>query len=149
MEDPNVFEGKSFSGLLQDIYENSVKKKKQIDVLIKELTAYIKTAQDAALVVPLIKDYLDVGVKNDELLIKMATVFQRHTAVEKRGIIGKNDGANSLILTDEERNELLQNHMATLNNIVNEAEDDMEKIDEDLDDIIKRSETLFRKDNKE
>jgi len=145
MEDPNVFEGKTFSQLLQDIYENSVKKKKQIDVLIKELTAFIKTSQDAALVVPLIKEYLDVGVKNDELLIKMATVFQRHTAVEKRGLLGKVDGENSLILTEEERNELMRNHINAVNTIVDEVQDEMERIDEDLEDIIKRSEIAFGK----
>lgn len=146
MEDPTVFEGKTFSDLLQDIYTNSKKKKTQIDVLVKELTTYIKNAQDAALIVPLIREYLDVGVKNDELLIKMATVFQRHNAVDKRVLLGSKDSGDSLIMSQEERDELLRNHAKSINSLVESVEDEVEQLDEDLDDIIKRSESIFKKE---
>ena len=32
---------------------------------------------DATLIVPLIKEYMEIGVKNDDALIKMATLVQR------------------------------------------------------------------------
>jgi hypothetical protein len=32
---------------------------------------------DATLLVPLIKEYIDMGIKNDDLLIKMASLIQK------------------------------------------------------------------------
>ena len=58
-----IFEGKSFNGLLKDIYDNSREKEKQIKILIKELQPLIKNIGDATVIVPLIKEYLDVAVK--------------------------------------------------------------------------------------
>lgn len=75
--DALVFGKKSFSELLKDIYSNSKQKEKQITLLIEELRPLVKTIGDATVIVPLIKDYIDVGVKNDEILVKMAGIVQR------------------------------------------------------------------------
>lgn len=75
--DAIIFEKKSFSDLLKDIYKNSKQKEKQISILIEELRPFIKNIGDASVIVPIIKDYLDVGVKNDELLVKIAAIVQR------------------------------------------------------------------------
>ena len=72
-----IYKGKSFSGLCKDIVKNSENKKDQIDIVVSELRGLIKTVNDAVIIVPLIKDYFDVGVKNDEQLIKMSTIIQR------------------------------------------------------------------------
>ena len=72
-----LFEGKSFSDLMKDIYHNSKKKDRQINTLIQELQPLIKNIGDATIIVPLIKEYLDVSVKNDEHLVKLAAVVQR------------------------------------------------------------------------
>ena len=72
-----LFEGKSFSDLMKDIYHNSKKKDRQINTLIQELQPLIKNIGDATVIVPLIKEYLDVSVKNDEHLVKLAAVVQR------------------------------------------------------------------------
>jgi hypothetical protein len=50
---------------------------KQIQDLIETLATKIRDPQDAVRLVPLIKDYLDVSVKNDDSLIKMAAIVQR------------------------------------------------------------------------
>ena len=42
-----IFKGKSFSGLLKDIYKNSADKEKQIKILIGELRPLIKNIGDA------------------------------------------------------------------------------------------------------
>ena len=75
-----IYKGKHFSGLCKDIVKNSENKKDQIYILISELRTLIKTVNDAVIIVPLIKDYYDVGIKNDEQLVKLASVVQRLVA---------------------------------------------------------------------
>ena len=72
-----LFQGTNFSDLMRDIYHNSKKKSRQIDGLIKELQPLIKNTGDATVLVPMIKDYLEVSVKNDDALVKLAAVVQR------------------------------------------------------------------------
>ena len=95
-----IFKGKTFSDLLKEIYDNSTKKEKQINSLIQELRPLVKNIGDATVIVPLIKEYLDVGVKNDDHLIKMAAIIQR--AMSRT----ESDGGE-FQLTDEERQQLL------------------------------------------
>ena len=75
--DKVVFGKKRFSDLLEEIYENQKKKDKQVTALINELKPMIEEIGDATLLVPLIKEYMEIGVKNDDLLIKMAALAQR------------------------------------------------------------------------
>jgi altronate dehydratase len=72
-----IFGNKSFSDLLKNIYDNSREKEKQIKDLISGLKPLVADTQSALMVVPLIKEYLDVSVKNDDSLIKMAGIVQR------------------------------------------------------------------------
>ena len=76
-EDIQLFDGKNLAGLFQEIYDNQVDKKQQIRELIKNLTPLIEGIGDATLLVPLIKDYMELGIKNDELLVKLAQIVQR------------------------------------------------------------------------
>ena len=61
-----VFEGKSLSDVFKDIYKNSEENKKQIEVLMKDLLKFVTDTASAVALVPILKDYLDVAVKNDE-----------------------------------------------------------------------------------
>ena len=61
----------------------------------------IKTIENAVTIVPFITDYLEVGVRNDEQLIKLAAVVQR-LMVGKTGA----DDASS-VLTEDEKKELM------------------------------------------
>jgi len=98
-----IYKGKNFSNLCKDIVKNSENKKDQIDILISELRTLIKTVNDAVIIVPLIKDYYDVGVKNDEQLIKLAAVVQRLVAK------GQETGeGNAMILSEEDRKQLME-----------------------------------------
>jgi alpha-L-arabinofuranosidase len=96
-----IFEGKTFSGLMKDIYDNSRKKEAQINDLIKQLQPMIKNMGDATILVPIIKEYMEVAVKNDEHLIKMAAIVQR---AESRGT-SDNSG---VLLTEAEKRQLLE-----------------------------------------
>jgi hypothetical protein len=75
-----IFGNKSFSDLLKNIYDNSREKERQIKDLITSLKPLVADTQSALMVVPLIKEYLDVSVKNDDSLIKMAGIVQRAMA---------------------------------------------------------------------
>lgn len=97
-----IYKGKNFSNLCKDIVKNSESKKDQIEILISELRGLIKTVNDAIIIVPLIKDYFDVGVKNDEQLVKLASIVQRLVSKSEN-----NAGGGDLILSDEERKQLM------------------------------------------
>ena len=95
-----VFGKKKFSDILSEIYDNQKRKEKQISGLIAELKPLIGDIGDATLIVPLIKEYLEIGVKNDEQLIKMATIIQR--------AMNNSSGEESLGITEEEKQQLLE-----------------------------------------
>ena len=156
IKDLTVFEGKTFSDLMKDIYDNSSKKKKQIDLLVKELGGYISGAQDAAMVVPLIKDFLDVGVRNDEQLIKMANVVQKHVAADARASIisqiGGSDGSS--IMTEEEKNELLREINAITTEDISEIKkeeivSDTKRIDKELDELLSKTDEILSNKNED
>ena len=102
--DIEIFKGKSFSDLIKYIYSNSSKKDRQINMLIGELRPLIKNIGDATVIVPLIKEYLEVGVKNDEHLVKLAAVVQRLVSASTRV---QSDTGQSWILSEEEKKQLL------------------------------------------
>jgi septal ring factor EnvC (AmiA/AmiB activator) len=103
--DIELFKGKSFSDLLKDIYSNSQKKDRQINVLISELRPLIKNIGDATVIVPLIKEYLEVGVKNDEHLVKLAAVVQRLISTNNKV---QAETGQSWLLSEEEKQQLLE-----------------------------------------
>ena len=94
-----IFGKKKFSDVLEEIYNNQKKKDQQVTTLINELKPLISDIGDATLVVPLIKEYMEISVKNDDILIKMAALAQRAMATVT------SDG--SLTITDEEKDQLL------------------------------------------
>jgi hypothetical protein len=109
-KDIEIFEGKSLSDLLKDIYNNSLHTKSQIDVLTSELSKYVSKVSDIAVISPIIKDYLDVGVKNDEQLIKIAQVAAK--------LIGATTKEGDEILSEKEKQELL----STINDTVKDLQ---------------------------
>ena len=83
--DKEIFKGKTLSDLFGEIYDNSKETKVQVKGLIGELKPLIENIGDATLLVPMIKEYMEIGVKNDEHLIKLAQVIQRLEATIARG----------------------------------------------------------------
>ena len=125
-----IFEGKSFQDLTKDIYKNTTDRKTQIDLLISEIHGFITTIDDVVLVAPIIKEYMDVAVKNDEHLVKLAGVIQR--------IISKNSSGGdeeSLLLTDAEKEDLI--------NALQEDVNDLQKIN-DKAEIAKEQKKILR-----
>ena len=123
-----IFEGKTFQDLTKDIYENTTKRKTQIDLLISEIHGFITTIDDVVLVAPIIKEYMDTAVRNDEHLVKLAGVLQR--------IISKSQGDSdeSMLLSDEEKADL----MGTLQDTVADLEKESQRLETIKDKTIQK-----------
>lgn len=83
--DKEIFDGKTLSDLFSEIHTNSTTTRAQVKGLIGELKPLIENIGDATLIVPMIKEYMEIGVKNDEALIKLATIVQRIEAANAKG----------------------------------------------------------------
>jgi hypothetical protein len=112
-----LFGKKTFADLLKEIHTNSSNKEKEIRALIDNLKPFINSAGDAVIIVPLIKDYLDVSVKNDDLLIKMAGIVQR--------AMNSNVGGDDLLLSDSDKEMLFQ----SMNELDAKVKEELPKIE--------------------
>lgn len=99
--DKEIFKGKTLSDLFGEIYDNSKETKGQVKALIGELKPLIENIGDATLIVPMIKEYMEIGVKNDEHLIKLATVIQRIETAAAKGESGEFDFSSLQDLLEE------------------------------------------------
>jgi hypothetical protein len=131
-----LFKGTTFADLMSDVYHNSKKKDRQINQLIAQLQPLIKNASDATIIVPLIKEYLDVAVKNDDHLVKLTAIVQRYIST-KQTISGA-DG----LLSDEEKQHLLRVAEQTLSA---ELTDELDVITYENDMLNQRIEIAKRK----
>ena len=123
LSDFEIYKGKSFASLCKDIVINQNQKRDQLDILINELRAFVKSTNEAIVIIPLIRDYFDIGVKNDEQLIKLAAIIQR---ILSKGPDSEDGG--SLTLTDEERNALLSEVNAVKNSVEQPIKDSVTEI---------------------
>ena len=138
-----IFKGTSFSDLMSDVYHNSKKKDRQINQLIAQLQPLIRNASDATIIVPLIKEYLDVAVKNDDHLVKLTAIVQRYISTQQT-ISGE-----SSLLSEEEKKQLLKVAEETFED---ELSDEIKKIDEEekelKEKISKVKKSLGKKDER-
>ena len=127
-DDYQIYEGKTFAELTKDIYQNSKLKKTQLDLLIQEAHGYINTVEDLVVVMPVIKELMEVAVKNDEHLVKLAGVVQR---IMTRSIGVSDEGS---LLSDSEKEDLLNslqdvaNDLQTTQDVADKAEKKITKI---------------------
>ena len=108
--DQVMWGSKKFSDLLKDIYTNSKDKEKQIKELIETLKPLVNDAQSALMIVPLIAEHLNISVKNDEQLVKLAGIVQR-------ALTSSADEAASFILSEAEKEQLFSAVKEVGNNI--------------------------------
>ena len=113
-QDYEQFEGKSLSDVFKDIYDNTEKNRQQLDVLTRELVQYIKDGDTAVQIVPMLKEYLEINVKNDDQLVKIAAIVQRLLSAEAKG-----GSEESFALSDTEKEQLMK--------AVEETADDVQK----------------------
>jgi hypothetical protein len=103
-----LFKDKTFANLLEDIYKNANRKEKEIKALIDQLKPMIQEPGDAMMLVPLLKEYMELSIKNDDALIKMAGIVQRAMA-------NNGSGGDEGMLSDRDKELLFQeiNNVAT------------------------------------
>lgn len=120
-----IFENKTLSDMFSDVYKNTENKRNQINEYVKSMVKLIRTPEDAAMLGPVIKDFLEVNVKNDEHIVRLVTVAQRLVAMNVKT---KDDG---FLLTEDEKNQLLSNIKTDFDTILseqNEFEDTIESL---------------------
>ncbi len=125
-----IFDGKSFQDLTKDIYDNQKNKKLQLDLLIQEIHGFIQTIDDVVMVAPLIKELFDVAVKNDEHLVKLASVYQR--------ILSKSSTTSeeSFLLSESEKEDLI--------NALQEDVNDLQKKSDEVTILKEKSKKVIR-----
>ena len=122
--DYEIFEGKTLSDVFKDIYDNSKTNKQQLEVLMKEVVGFIKDGDTAVQIIPMLKEYLEINVKNDEQLVKLATVVQRIMAAEKR----VSDSGDEFGLSDAEKEQLMNAIESDVQELQNKQDEVLESI---------------------
>ena len=118
-----VFEGKSLSDLFKDIYENTQTNKKQLEVLMQEVVGFIKDGDTAVQIIPMLKEYLEINVKNDEQLVKIAAIVQRLASSDSKGAEAE------FGLSEEEKEQLLGSLESVANDIQEKSDELQNKVE--------------------
>ena len=102
-----LFGKKNFADLLKEIHSNQKDKEVQLRSLIEGLKPLITSPGEATMIVPLIKEYMELAIKNDDALIKMAGIVQR--------AMNSKAADSEELLTDEDK-EMLFSSLQELDN---------------------------------
>ncbi len=115
-----LFGKKNFSDLLKEIHTNQKDKETQLRSLIEGLKPLITDPGEATMIVPLIKEYMELAIKNDDALIKMAGIVQR--------AMNSKAADSEELLTDEDK-EMLFSSLQELDNKIEipQLEENIEK----------------------
>ena len=102
--DFEVCDGKTFRDLCKEVIDRSQSKKDQLDTLLSDVRGHIKNVNDATVFLPRIKELLEVGIKNDDQVVKLVSILQKLQSTQLEAS-GGDDG----MLTEEEKDQLLKN----------------------------------------
>jgi len=115
--DYEIYKGKTIADLFKKIDDNSNRNKIQIESLIQEMMVFIKDPQSAQTLFPMISDFMEANIRNDELLVKLGAVVQRVMQAESKA----QDGDYGL--SDKEKDQILGKIEEAANNIQGEIDD--------------------------
>ena len=118
-----LYDGKSLADLFTEIHKNTDSKRAQNNSFIMKMVQLIRTPEDAAVIGPIVQGFLEVNVKNDEHLVRVAQIAQRIVSV---GV--KSNASLDGLLSESEKEALLQD-------IKVEIQDLQEDV-KDLDDVF-------------
>ena len=120
-----IFDDKTLSDVFRDIYKNTESKREQINTFVTKLVQQIRTPEDAAIISPIIKDFMEVNVRNDEHIVRIAQIAQRAIA------IGTKSASSAELLTEEEKQQLLSNIKLEIDDLqqeTTEVEDELTRL---------------------
>ena len=89
-----IFKGKTIAKLMEEAYKDKKDKQEKLNGLINQLKEFITDGGDAVMMVPLIKEYMDLSIKNDDVLLKLLGIIQKIEAVGAK-VIEDNGGVMS------------------------------------------------------
>ena len=139
-----IFDGKTLSDVFKDIYNNSTTTRTQIDGLIQQLKTLIgNKIENAVVVVPLIKEYLEIVVKNDELKVKLSEIVQRLL----REVGAKRGEDGSFILSEEDKEQILS-EVTDYETMKRKEIEQKRKVDEKVEKVKKEFNNEFKKEEK-
>jgi len=115
-----IFDNKKFSDILREIHKKCNDKNERIEGLIAGLKNYVTDVETAQIIVPLIKEYLEIDVKNDEHMVKMAAIIQR--ALMRFGGEEQKESGEVTLSEDEKKNFMIfvKGELDSLNNDIDE-----------------------------
>ena len=96
-----IFKGKTIADLVEEVYNKHKNQDSTIKQEIMRLADMIETPGDAIVIVPLLKGFMDSSLKNDEVLMKLLTLFQKAAENKKAG-----DSEDNGILTEKDIEQL-------------------------------------------
>ena len=134
MKNPEVFEGKTFQDILREIHEHSAKKRDSIEKLMDTIANMIEKPNDAAILIPAVKDLIDIGIKNDEHLVKIATIVQRLMTADNASNVG---ATGEWVLSQEDRDKLLKE----AKEVAVGADEDIEKVSDKIESVKSKVES--------
>ena len=111
-----IFDGKTLSDMFSDVYKNTEKKREQINQYVTSMVKLIRTPEDAAVLGPVIKDFLEVNVKNDEHIVRLVQIAQRLVSVSAKSTDG------GMMLSEDEKTQLLNNIKSEFESVISEQE---------------------------
>jgi hypothetical protein len=116
-----LYDGKSLADIFSEIHKNTDSKRAQINSFIMKMVQLIRTPEDAAVIGPIVQGFLEVNVKNDEHLVRVAQIAQRIVAVGT-----KSQTTLDGLLTEEEKTALL----GDLKTEIQDLQEDVKKLDD-------------------
>ena len=115
--DYEIFKGTTLADMFKKIDENSSRNKIQIESLIQELMVFIKDPNSAIQLFPMISDFQEANIRNDELLVKLLAVVQRVMQTEAKA----EDGDYGL--SEIEKDQIIRKLEETTKDIQKEVDD--------------------------
>ena len=115
--DYEIFKGTTLADMFKKIDGNSTRNKIQIESLIQELMVFIKDPNSAIQLFPMISDYMEANIRNDELLVKLLAVVQRVMQTEAK----TEDGDYGL--SEIEKDQIIRKLEETTKDIQKEVDD--------------------------
>jgi hypothetical protein len=126
-----IFGDMTLEELLQDIYRTASENRVLLTTAINDLRATLKSRQssseDISYIGNVISSLFDTAVKNDEHLIKLATVIQKLILTDKKG-----DDGDRMLLSEHEKQQLLS-----------AAKEEMQKIKSSVDNIATKQKSIL------
>jgi len=142
LENIEIYDGKSMADILERIDKTSEKKSKRISELTDMLSGMIDDLDDAVVLVPLVKEYLEVDIKNDKQMVELAKIVQRLLTGYMRNAENVSSAGPGVELSESEKDDLqkIAKEMRKKNQ--------EEKVQQEVDEFEKRANQAIESLNK-